>query len=336
MTSEMPPKMPLKVGGPPARNFIFQWADRDHRQYAILLPMEKSTHRITVIVACALAGAAALLCAAWWLAGSVKAARQAAERQELYKRLGIDADPKREFIPLPDILPHNAPAARLGQSLFVDRRLARSPYRMCGACHRLNEGGIDARALDGTLPRTAYNAVFADVFLHDGSVTGMPALVRHMIGSTNFCAGGSISNVAERLAADEKTRKMFQLAYTNGVTADNVVNALVEYQRTLFTSRRKFDHWCAGRTNALDAVQQRGVEEPLLGAEIGVEPLLVDSGGGGDVIDRGAVQPFRGENGDRRRQNFVAGLDRSLLHRLPSFETVVPLRCVKIGFVSIT
>ena len=260
MTSEMPPKMPLKVGGPPARNFIFQWADRDHRQYAILLPMEKSTHRITVIVACALAGAAALLCAAWWLAGNVKAARQAAERQELYKRLGIDADPKREFIPLPDILPHNAPAARLGQSLFVDRRLARSPYRMCGACHRLNEGGIDARALDGTLPRTAYNAVFADVFLHDGSVTGMPALVRHMIGSTNFCAGGSISNVAERLAADEKTRKMFQLAYTNGVTADNVVNALVEYQRTLFTSRRKFDHWCAGRTNALDAVQQRGFE----------------------------------------------------------------------------
>ena len=33
MAPEMPPKMPLKVGGPPARNFIFQWADRDHRDH---------------------------------------------------------------------------------------------------------------------------------------------------------------------------------------------------------------------------------------------------------------------------------------------------------------
>ena len=169
--------------------------------------MKKATYRTIVMLACALAGTAALLCAAWWLTERVKATRQAAKRQELYKRLGIDADPAREFIPLPDVLPHNAPAARLGQALFVDRRLARSPYRVCGACHRLNEGGTDARALGGMLPRTAYNAIFADVFLHDGSVTGMPALVRHMIGSTNFCAGGSISNVAERLAADEKTRK---------------------------------------------------------------------------------------------------------------------------------
>ena len=222
--------------------------------------MKKTTYRTISIAACTLVGAAVLLCAAWWLAGHVKAARQAAERQELYKRLGLDADSKREFIPLPDVLPHSAPAARLGQSLFVDKRLARSPYRVCGACHRLNEGGIDARALGGMLPRTAYNAVFADVFLHDGSVTGMSALVRHMISSTNFCAGGSVSNVAERLAADEKTRKMFQFAYPDGLTADNVVNALVEYQRTLFSPRRKFDYWCSGRTNALDAAQLRGFD----------------------------------------------------------------------------
>ena len=39
-----------------------------------------------------------------------------------------------------------------------------------------------------------------------------------------------------------------------------MVNALVEYQRTLFTSSRKFDHWCSGRTNALDAAQLRGFD----------------------------------------------------------------------------
>ena len=220
--------------------------------------MKKPTLRTIAVAACALGGAAALLCAAWWWSGRAKAARQAAERQELYTRLGIVAEGTPEFIALPEALTHHAPAARLGQMLFADRRMARNQHRVCGACHRLNDGGIDARALGGVLPRTAFNAVFADVFLHDGSVTGLPALVRHMIESPDFCAGGTVSNVAERLDADEKLRKMFQQAYPDGVTGDNVVAALVEHQRTLFTPRRKFDLWCVGRTNALDAVQLRG------------------------------------------------------------------------------
>jgi len=206
-----------------------------------------------------LGGVAVLICT-WRGVERLQTARQVAERKDFFARFGIDSDGTREFVALPKALACNALSARLGAALFIDKRLARSPYRVCGACHRLNEGGIDARALDGRLPRTVYNAIFADVFLHDGSVTGFPSLVRHMIESTDCCAGGSLSNVVTRLAADEKLRKRFEMAYPDGLTEDNVLDAITQYQRTLFSSGLPFDHWCDGRTNALNEVQAKGFE----------------------------------------------------------------------------
>ena len=216
----------------------------------------KQKRQILAVLACAIG---ALVVVGIWLGVSrVRTARQIEERKDFFARFGIDSDGTREFVPLPRAITHNALSARLGEALFIDRRLARSPYRVCGACHRLNEGGIDARALGGMLPRTVFNAIFADVFLHDGSVTGFPALVRHMIESPDFCAGGPLSNAVARLAADDKLRKRFEMAYPDGLTEDNVLDAFSQHQRTLFSAGLPFDLWCAGRTNALDAVQKRG------------------------------------------------------------------------------
>ena len=219
--------------------------------------MKQQRHHLFTILACAL-GSVTILIGAWKSVVRQRAAREMAERKEFFARFGLDSDGSREFVALPKALTCNALSARLGEALFIDKRLARSPYRVCGPCHRLNEGGIDARALDGRLPRTVYNAIFADVFLHDGSVTGFPALVRHMIESPNHCAGGPLSNVVARLAADEKLCKRFQMAYPDGLTEDNLLDAFSQYQRTLFSSGLPFDHWCNGRTNALDATQIKG------------------------------------------------------------------------------
>ena len=219
--------------------------------------MKQQRHRLFTVLACAL-GCVALIVAIWWGVARHRTARQIAERQDFFARFGIDSDGTREFVPLPRAITHNALSARLGEALFIDKRLARSPYRVCGACPRLNEGGIDARALGGKLPRTVYNAIFADVFLHDGSVTGFPALVRHMIESPDFCAGGPLSNAVARLAADDKLRKRFEMAYPGGLTEDNVLDAFSQHQRTLFSAGLPFDLWCAGRTNALNAIQKQG------------------------------------------------------------------------------
>lgn len=211
-------------------------------------------------LALALAVAAAALAAARWGVERHRTAARTAARKAILQRFGLPGDGSREFAALPHSLTYRAPAARLGEKLFSDRRLARSPYRVCGACHRMNEGGIDARALGGRLARPVYNAACADVFLHDGSVTGMPSLVRRMIEDDAFCAGGPLSNIVARLAADTKTVRDFQFAYEDGVTASNLVDALVHYERTLFTAGQTFDAWCEGDKNALNEQQTRGVE----------------------------------------------------------------------------
>ena len=230
-------------------------------RHAILLNMQRR-HILFIALGCV-----ALVGGIWWGVTGYRAARQradaarlVAERKAFLARFGIYSDGTREFVALPMELIHNAVGARLGQSLFIDRRVARSPYRVCGACHRLNEGGIDARALGGILPRTVYNAVFADVFLHDGSITGYPALVRHMLESPDFCAGGPLSNIVTRLATDEQLSNRFKMAYTNGLTEATLLDAFAQHQRTLFSPARTFDHWCDGQTNALSKTQSRGFD----------------------------------------------------------------------------
>ena len=233
--------------------------------------MKRQNH-LFIALGCVL-GVAALAGGIWWGVARYRAARQraekerqqakqarlVAERKAFLARFDIYSDGTREFVPLPMELTHNAVAANLGQALFIDRRIARSPYRVCGACHRLNEGGIDARALGGMLPRTVHNAIFADVFLHDGSITGYPALVRHMIENPNFCAGGALSNIVARLATDEQLSSRFKMAYTNGLTEATLLDAFAQHQRTLFSPVRTFDHWCDGQTNALSKAQARGL-----------------------------------------------------------------------------
>ena len=232
----------------------------------------KRQNYLFIVLGCVL-GVAALVGGIWWGVVRSRAARQlaeqerqrekqarlVAERKAFLARFDIYSDGTQEFVPLPMELTHNAVAASLGQALFIDKRIARSPYRVCGACHRLNEGGIDARALGGMLPRTVHNAVFADVFLHDGSITGYPALVRHMIEGPSFCAGGALSNIVARLAADDRLSSGFKMAYKDGLTESNFLDAFAQYQRTLFSQDRTFDHWCDGQTNALSKAQARGL-----------------------------------------------------------------------------
>ena len=193
--------------------------------------MKQHRHITLSALACAIC-CIAIVCGIWRGISCHKETRRIAERKEFLAKFGIDSDGTQEFVSLPRALPHNALAARLGEKLFVDKRLARNPYRVCGACHRLNEGGIDARALDW--------------------------IVRYMIESPNHCAGDALSNAVVRLAADEKLRTLFQTAYADGLTENNLLDAFGQYQRTLFSSGLPFDHWCAGRTNALTAVQTSG------------------------------------------------------------------------------
>ena len=191
-------------------------------------------------------------------------ARAAAEREELYRQFGIDAPGTRRFVPLPSILSHNHGRAEIGRKLFNDRRLTssqRSQGLVCGACHHLGAGGTDSRIHHGVLTRPVYNAAFATVYLHDGSVSNLHAAVAKMIEHPHFSGGGPLAGVVSRLAGDPSVAGRFNVVYgKDGLAGTNVVDAVVEYMKTLVTVDTAYDSWCAGHVDAFTPEQQRGSE----------------------------------------------------------------------------
>ncbi|MBQ6007571.1 MAG: c-type cytochrome [Kiritimatiellae bacterium] len=190
-------------------------------------------------------------------------AEAAAAREALYRQFGIDAPGTRLFVPLPPELPYHQGRAKLGRALFNDRRLTRSQISqglVCGACHHLGAGGTDSKVHHGVLTRSVYNAAFATSYLHDGSLPDLHAAVGKMIEDPHFCWGGPLAGVAARLAQDANLAKRFQVVYTDGLTGTNVVDAVVEYLKTLVTDGTPYDFWCAGHVDRLTAEQRRGSE----------------------------------------------------------------------------
>ena len=188
-------------------------------------------------------------------------AEAAAAREALYRQFGIEAPGTRLFVPLPPRLPHHLGRAKLGQKLFNDSRLARSKYFVCGTCHWLGAGGTDSKIHHGVLTRPVYNASFATSYLHDGSLPNLETAVSKMIEHPHFSGGGALADVVSRLAGDAALAARFQHEYGEvGLTGTNVVDAVVEYMKTLVTEGTAYDFWCADHTDRLTAEQRRGSE----------------------------------------------------------------------------
>jgi cytochrome c peroxidase len=182
------------------------------------------------------------------------------ERRAELERLGLPGDGTSDFVPLPAILPHNATAARIGADLFIDRRLARASRRTCSSCHWLNMGGADGKMHAGRLTRPFVNVALATRFLGDGSLTNIADVVALMIENGDFAGGGTLGDVAARLAADEPLAARFEAAYSSPPSAANVVDAIAQYSRTLLSAGRPFDRSFGGDQNALAAPEREGMD----------------------------------------------------------------------------
>ena len=241
-----------------------------------------------------------------------QAERQA--RRARLDRLGIVSDGTEEFFALPPTIPTDLRAAELGASLYRDARLTSPSRRTCATCHPLNAGGTDGKLHGGVLTRPVYNAGFADVFLRDGSVTGLTALVEHMITDPQRGGATNLALSAAWIGSDIKFNYRFRKRYPDGVTISNALDALTAYVKTRVRHNGVFDQYCAGRKDALTDEQVRGLsvfrqqrctdchDGPVLGAWKVVDGKKVPAlrglstrkvySAGGLRNDFGAVLPF--------------------------------------------
>jgi cytochrome c peroxidase len=147
---------------------------------------------------------------------------------------------------------------KLGERLFSDFRLSRDNSHSCASCHDLSTNGASSKrrdiGLDGSeLPfntPTVFNAALSFRFGWEGKFRTAEADVKSSLANPRIMAT-SPSEVAEKLGADPGLRNRFIAAYGRGPDAENIIDAITSFQRTLVTPGSRFDHWLAGDAAAL-------------------------------------------------------------------------------------
>lgn len=176
----------------------------------------------------------------------------------------------RELIkPIPKKLEYNEKKALLGKKLYFETRLSSDGTVSCEKCHNLywNFTGTDGQTTatgvkdrKGTLNSpTVLNAIFNFRQFHDGRVKNLYDQVIHPL--TNPLEMDSTPDIAvKRLKNDPDYQKEFAKFYKDGITMDNITDAIVEFQKTLITPDSSFDRYLNGDEYAISDKAKKGYE----------------------------------------------------------------------------
>jgi len=154
---------------------------------------------------------------------------------------------------------------RLGERLFGDPRLSHDNSRSCSSCHDLGTNGASTKGLDvgrdgsslSLNTPTLFNAALNFRFGWEGKLRTLESDVKATLESSRIMAT-SLSELAEKLAADPDMLRQFMAAYGGGPDAANIVDAIVSFERTLVTPGSRFDRWLAGDAAALSTNELEG------------------------------------------------------------------------------
>ncbi|HEY1555097.1 MAG TPA: cytochrome c peroxidase [Kofleriaceae bacterium] len=148
--------------------------------------------------------------------------------------LELPPDPKREA------------KVELGRALFFEQRLAATGDRSCASCHANHTDNAPA------LWNVAY---FKDGFYRDGRAPTLEATAKAEAGG-----GDNLDTKAAELAKLPAYRKLFEAAGYGDVKADQLAEALADYERTLICNDTRYDKLAAGDKTAMTEQEQRGLD----------------------------------------------------------------------------
>lgn len=165
-----------------------------------------------------------------------------------------------------EVIKYDEKKAQLGKNLFYDTRLSPSGTVSCERCHNLywnTSGTIDHNikvSISGYMnPPTVLNAASNFLFFKNGRVRNMKDQVIESITDLNQL-GSTKEFVVKKVSSNAKYRSQFYAVYDEGVTFDNIVDAIAEFQKALITPNARFDQFLRGDENALSSDEKRGFE----------------------------------------------------------------------------
>ena len=193
---------------------------------------------------------------------------QEARAQHFATGLAAEAHAADAVQPLPDEVAEalSPQKIELGDKLYHDKRLSGDDTLACAGCHDLAKGGTDNAQfstgvrdqLGGINAPTTFNAVFAVLQFWDGRAkdlqdqAGGPPLNPIEMDS-------SWEQITGKLAKDSELTALYQKVYGETAwTAENITDAIAEFEKTLVTPDSPLDRYLKGDASALNESAQQG------------------------------------------------------------------------------
>lgn len=182
--------------------------------------------------------------------------------------LNAEAAPLNEPLkPVPAVPRQNPLRVELGGQLFNEPRLSVNNTLSCASCHHLDKGGADDKAFSigfaglavGINTPSVFNASLNYLQFWNGRADTLEAQIHEVVTSPSEM-GSNWQHVVEVLSADQAYRTSFANAYPDGVTINNVQNALASYERTLITANSRFDQYLLGDTAMITEEEKHGYQ----------------------------------------------------------------------------
>nr|WP_314528665.1 cytochrome c peroxidase [uncultured Pseudomonas sp.] len=169
--------------------------------------------------------------------------------------------------PLPAVPQQDAQRVALGRQLFNETRLSVNGALSCASCHQLAKGGADNKAFSigfAGLPVAINTPSVLNASLNfrqfwNGRADSLEAQIHEVVQSPSEM-GSNWQHVVQTLSADATYRASFANAYPDGVTMENVQDALATYERTLISSNSRFDQYLLGDTQILSREEKYGYQ----------------------------------------------------------------------------
>jgi len=172
---------------------------------------------------------------------------------------------KELITPIPLTINYDENKAKLGEKLFNDNRLSKDNTISCATCHILEEGGDDnlqvSFGIDGQKGTrnspTVLNARFNANQFWDGRASGLEDQAKGPIHNP-LEMNSNFTEVISKLKKDTFYVKEFKKIYKDGLTGDNIVNAIAEFENSLTTPNSRFDQYLRGDNQVLTNDEKEG------------------------------------------------------------------------------
>jgi cytochrome c peroxidase len=208
--------------------------------------------------------------------------------------------------PIPHHIDLEPAKVALGERLFNEVRLSHDNTISCAHCHDLKLGGTDGLpksvgindSVGEVNSPTVFNSEFNFKQLWDGRADTLEEQISGPIQNP-VEMGSSWTEVIEKLSASGEYVQAFNTVYPDGLTKDNIINAIATFERSLYTPNSRFDQFLQGDKTALSQIEQRGYS---LFLEFGCVMCHQGIGIGGNMFQRmGAKNDYFKQRGNETK-----------------------------------